>query len=464
MYQTLFHDLPFMKPFGAWKVENFYKNALYRHPKQGGLLQDMYSDVWMKFGYIPHGRMKLGEDPWEQEKDVFYLMEIDSYGRRFYHKGGVCAPPIDDKWILPIDSVEGRAYRPDWGPIPEKMQKGSAKQTDYFFGQGDTYRHDEAVGRSTHNGAEDRGKTGNKEKSLDDLWMEIEAQLLGEAEPEQRGLVLDQFDKSNPAHKIIVENLTETTHLQQVKHDGVRHTYQIVGSWTGFQPEEMQASSDSVHIFDITVGENGWEEFYLIQDGDVTRRITPASERSWKSTPCVGPFNSPGEKRWLLDVRDSGDTPLEDIGSPGDKYRVTFSWAAKGVKELEWTKQEGRVGSFPKGTYQISGSWTKDYVEMTSEGEGRWTAEVKMMSATASFHVVRNKDEKQRIYPDVLVDENGHAKGSGSAGDSVQFGAWPLGKTAPVWKLSCSLGDTVSITFYRNPSIPDEIEVDWTIL
>ena len=62
-------------------------------------------------------------------------------------------------------------------------------------------------------------------------------------------------------------HVQDTANKEMVQHDGARHTYQIVGSWTGFkETEEMQAASDSIFVYDIVVGENGWEEFSLLQD------------------------------------------------------------------------------------------------------------------------------------------------------------------------------------------------------
>jgi hypothetical protein len=432
MYQTLFNDIPWMKPFGAWKID-FYREAQYRHPEQCGKLMDLYCETWMKFGYYPHGRQIYGEDPWQLEKDVYYLMEIDSYGRRFYHRGGIAAEPMDAKHVLEVDGIEGRRVRADWGPLPPKPEKK----------------------------VEDR----KKEKTLNQLWEDIEAQMLADYEPPQKEMVQDAFDKSNPGHRIIVEAVKDVANLDMVKHDGARHTYQIVGTWAGLkEAEEMQAASDSTFVFDITVGENGWEEFFLLQDGDWERKICPASARSWKSMPCVGPYKLDDGKRWYLDTRDSADTPLEDMGSPGDKYRVTFSWSSKGVKELDWTKLEGRTGPYPKGKYFISGSWSSDYIEMKSQGAGSFSSEIKMIGDSVEFYLLRNSDEQQRIYPDVSLDTSGNAKSKGSSGDMVVgVASWDPDKAAPVWEIKGGIGDVVEIKFYRNPENPDEMELEWEV-
>jgi len=73
-------------------------------------------------------------------------------------------------------------------------------------------------------------------------------------------------------------------------------------------------------------------------------------------------------------------------------------------------------------------------------------------------------DEKQRIYPDVTLDNDKNAASKGASGDRVLgVEAWPEDKTAPVWEIRGSLGDKVVITFYRNPELPDEMEVEWSV-
>jgi len=428
MYQTMFNDLMWLQPLNQWYIE-FYREAHKIHPGLAGRLHDTYIMVWMKFGYIPHGRQEQGLDPWLYQKDAYYLMEIDAYGRRFYHRGGLAADPLDKKWDMKVDADEARKVRADWGPLPPKQQnKENIKDA----------------------------------KSLDDIWKDIEVQMLCEEEPPEKQVLQEAFDKSNQAHKIVCETVQDTANLEMVQHDGVRHTYQIVGTWSGLkEPEEMQAASDSIYIFDIVIGENGWEEFFLLQDGSFDRKVCPAIANSWKSMPCVGPYNMNAEKKWLLDARFGG--PLEDVGAPGDKYRVTFSWSKNSVKQLEWSKLDGQTGSFPKGKYQISGSWAPDYVDMMSDGEGNWSKEVVMTTKVIEFYLVRNSDEKQRIYPDVEQDSAKNATSKGASGDRVMgVEAWPEDKAAPVWEVTGSMGDKILITFYRNPDLPDEMEVEWT--
>lgn len=426
MYQTLFNDLMWMKPLHNWYMD-FYGPSIKMHPYHGGQIHDIYILVWSKFGYIPHGRQTGGIDPWKYEATAYYLMEIDAYGRRFYHRGGMAAEPMEKKWELAADVNEARRVRADFGPLPPRPE-------------------------------EDKKKA----KTLDEIWQDVEAEMLCDYEPPQKEVLQAGVDKANPGHMIVCQQIIETADLNMVKHDGGRHSYQIIGSWTGFQEaQEMHQASDTLYVFDFTVGENGFEEFFLIQDGSRERKICPAVINSWKSMPCVGPYNMAGEKHWLLDARFGA--PLEDVGSPGDKYRVTFNWSHHSAKQLDWSKLEGQTAPYPKGQYYISGSWTPDFVELEGDGEGKFSKEVTMTHKSMEFFIVRNRDEKQRIYPDVELDNSGGAKTKGFSGDRVLgVDAWPEDKIAPVWELRGAVGDKRLISFYRNPDLPDEMDVEWT--
>merc|ERR1719503_9419 len=77
----------------------------------------------MKFDYYPKGRRENGIDLTLYEKDVYYLMEIDKFGRRMYHRGGLMTGPLEEKYRLPADDAEERPMRDKYGPIPNKAIK-----------------------------------------------------------------------------------------------------------------------------------------------------------------------------------------------------------------------------------------------------------------------------------------------------------------------------------------------------
>merc|ERR1712232_633679 len=126
-------------------------------------------------------------------------MEIDAYGRRFYHRGGLTAEPMDKKWLMKVDVDEARRMREDFGPIPQRPPQTSKE----------------------------------KVKTLDDVWKEIEVEMLCDFEPPNREVVQEGMDKSNASHWIVCERIQDTANVEMVKFDGTRHTYQIVGSWNG---------------------------------------------------------------------------------------------------------------------------------------------------------------------------------------------------------------------------------------
>ncbi|CAE7373531.1 HMGS [Symbiodinium pilosum] len=50
-------------------------------------LHNIYIETWMRFDYNPQGRRNHKISVWKYEEDVYYLMQIDKFGRRFYHRG-----------------------------------------------------------------------------------------------------------------------------------------------------------------------------------------------------------------------------------------------------------------------------------------------------------------------------------------------------------------------------------------
>jgi len=118
MYQVRFDDIPWFQPLAQWKIE-FYRYAIYQLPSTQ--VHDAYTLTWMKFGYRPGGRAYFGIDLSLYEKDVYYLMEIDKYGRRYYHRVGVAAEPRDKKWELRADREEARPDRTHYGPLPQSL-------------------------------------------------------------------------------------------------------------------------------------------------------------------------------------------------------------------------------------------------------------------------------------------------------------------------------------------------------
>uniref|UniRef100_A0A7S2NRK3 Hydroxymethylglutaryl-coenzyme A synthase C-terminal domain-containing protein n=1 Tax=Zooxanthella nutricula TaxID=1333877 RepID=A0A7S2NRK3_9DINO len=319
MYQLRFDDLAWMEPLNAWKV-GFYRNAIHMPPWTQ--IHDVYIDTWMKFDYKPHGREAFSIDPFKYELDAYYLMEIDKWGRRFYHRGGAIAPDLDKQYRLRADQAEGRPKRNTWRYV--------------------------------------KNKPAPKEKVLEDEWKQAEYDMVYDpADYEEEQLVDERMAKTNPNHKIVTVEIASTRPaIDAVDHDAQPHTYQIVGSWSNYKEAEDMYEEDGLFQYTVTVGENGWEDFYLLQDNQEDKKIFPAAERSWKALPCVGPHRGGDKlKKWRIDARDVDGNIEEDIGRPGDQYLVVFQWKPGSLKNLEWDKLEGERGDFRRGAYHIAGSW-----------------------------------------------------------------------------------------------------------
>ena len=88
------------------------------------------------------------------------------------------------------------------------------------------------------------------------------------------------------------------------------------------QEMSMEGSgSSATYHFEVALGANSWEQFYIIQDHDQEKQIYPAYANSSKDQPCVGPHH--GSNRWLLDGRDQDGVPSDDIGEPGTRLDLS---------------------------------------------------------------------------------------------------------------------------------------------
>jgi len=221
----------------------------------------------------------------------------------------------------------------------------------------------------------------------------------------------------------------------------------------------MQQNSDGSWSFEFTLGDNRWEEFYLLQDHDPAKRIYPHQEKGAKDSVAVGPHDGGASHFWLLDCRDRVDVPEDQVGMAGDKYLVTFRW--KKLKELTWLKLEGETGEPEPSQYFIAGTWTDfELVEMMPDPrkrKGWYSTEVQMASLGLEFKLLRNEDDTQLIYPVPAK------RGDRTAGQTSAIGGPdPSGKTS--WKVDGVMGGIYKISFYRDPEDcePAAMRVEWT--
>lgn len=120
MYQLRFDELAWFDPLAIWKVKHFYRNAIKVNPAL--TMHNAYIETWMKFDYRPHGRQNFGFGYETYELDAYYLLEIDPWGRRFYHRGGMRTGPMNRKTqnatSLNYDKIENRHMREHFGSLP----------------------------------------------------------------------------------------------------------------------------------------------------------------------------------------------------------------------------------------------------------------------------------------------------------------------------------------------------------
>jgi len=428
MYQLRVDDIAYFDPLEVWFLKRFYRNSIKMYPGDAHPIHMVFVETWMKFEYKPFGRQTHGQDLNLLEDDVYYLGEIDKFGRRFYHRGGLKARPLDKKYELPADTAEGRPTRKHWGPLPEAKKAIE-----------DVSKSDEARRRQIEY----------------DMTFDHEAE---EGNFVEIGEFNDTYQKEQKV-RILKPLPDRKQHGTTIEPDGQSHSYQIVGTWSSRTPVDMEQTSDVSWYFDFTLGENRWEEFYLLQDGDPQRRIYPHEAKGSKESVAVGPHDAGPSNHWFIDCRDRVDVPEEQLGMPGDRYRITFRW--KKLKEVSWQKLEGEKGEVEPSRYSVAGSWTDFELQELRPETGRrrgWhSTEVQMTSLGLEFRIVRNEDFGQSIYPiPAKKEERSCGKNAAVCG--------PDALASTYWKVDGILGGIYKLKFYRDPEDCEStgMRVDWT--
>lgn len=424
MYQLRFDELAWFDPLAVWKVKQFYRNAIHVSPSL--TMHNIYIETWMKFDYRPHGRQTFGFGYDSYELDAYYLMEIDPWGRRFYHRGGMRSGPMNRKFqnatALNYDKVENRHMREHFGNLPPN---------------GEAWEKQIAV--------EDK-----KVHALEAKWKAIEEEMTFEP-------IEDKENKHEyRGQNIVVQEVGGPTDADD-EEEGEETTYQIAGSWSCMQePEEMTKTPHGSFTFEVVLGANCWEQFYLVRNNNISKKIYPAVSRSYKDMPCVGPHKGTDRPRcWLISGRPSFSLPGEDEGQPGSRYCVTFTPGK--VKRLTWDKMEGEVANFQDtASYYITASsscWEPLEMQSDPSRQGVYTAEVQKTGSPLLFQILRNKDSMQRIYPDTDAQKNGNLFSTVAPVDELGVGR--------NWEVEGDVGDVFKIMLERNPSDLRDICVSW---
>jgi len=428
MYQMRIDDVPFYDPIEIWKIQ-FYRNAIKMSPEASMPLHSIYIETWMKFDYKPTGRRNAKISLWKYEEDAYYLMEIDKFGRRFYHRGGLSTGPLDPSLSLPVDKAEERPPRESYGPVLQRPEE----------------------------------KPRAIKSSKEEQFKAIEyAMAFGDGEDARYEELAEVTDRYNPNQKVTIRRPIDRE--VTVEPDGESHSYQIVGTWSGRTPEEMTANpAGTGWTFEVTLGENRWESFYIIQDEDAERRIYPNVAKANKEAVPVGPLSTGPKNEWLLDCRARVNVPEDQVGMPGDKYLITFRWEK--LKEIAWEKLADEKGEVTPGKYYLAGSfYGEEFVEMAPDSsgirrrrQGWYSAEVQLPSEPLEFKVVRNKDLAQSIYPQAPPLSTGVAITQHSSICGPDDGESGL------WKIEDLRGSVYKISFYRDPKDcePSSMRMDW---
>jgi len=250
--------------------------------------------------------------------------------------------------------------------------------------------------------------------------------------------------------------------------------YQILGTWNGWEPENMESEGGGIFSATVIIGENKWERFQILLDGDTRRVLYPgygSMDGASKGAPVAGPDDVFHGDSWTIDTRPligsegaivaADSTPLDrqDMGKPGDRFKVKLAvkgkWRMVGWENLDVDKPEGSgpASIVPFGTYQISGSWNHgELQDMAADPAvpGMFTTEVKLLSKGVSlFQIIRNHDFDQAIYP----EEPGADSTSVVLGPDMQMGT--------SWALEGRQGDIFQVNYQRES---ESQKVTWSFL
>lgn len=257
-----------------------------------------------------------------------------------------------------------------------------------------------------------------------------------------------------------------------------RRGYSIIGTWNRWEPEGMKAESGGAFSFTMALGENRWERFQILLDGDRRRVLYPSYDRvteATKGAPVAGPEEVFQSDSWSIDARpylrlneeqnalvpaDGGTTlDCQDSGRPGDRFKITLlvkgKWRMVDWENLDKDKVGEPASPVPTGSYQVSGSWSHGALEeMTPDPAvpGLFSAEVLLLTTGAStFQIIRNRDWGQAIYPEDPI------------GSSASAVLGPEEQIGHAWLIEGRKGDVYQVSFQRTGEDGREMKmVTWT--
>eukprot|EP00747_Dinoflagellata_sp_TGD_P187099 gnl/TRDRNA2_/TRDRNA2_44582_c0_seq1.p1 gnl/TRDRNA2_/TRDRNA2_44582_c0~~gnl/TRDRNA2_/TRDRNA2_44582_c0_seq1.p1 ORF type:complete len:1085 (+),score=165.27 gnl/TRDRNA2_/TRDRNA2_44582_c0_seq1:102-3356(+) len=213
----------------------------------------------------------------------------------------------------------------------------------------------------------------------------------------------------------------------------IQDSYMIVGSWSAWKVTHyMYEEGNGVYGFTMTLGENGFEEFQIQLDGDEDSVLHPGRPCASKRTAAYGPeadVDKHWANTWLIDARprfyhsaerdEQGEltvveAPHEDVGEPGDCYRIRLRISGKWTS-VDWEKlprsPDLQAPTFTYGKYFIACGWemwTLREMHMDPSRPGYFSIELTLDEVEdfdrpiflPEFQIVRNKDWTQVFHPD----------------------------------------------------------------
>lgn len=244
--------------------------------------------------------------------------------------------------------------------------------------------------------------------------------------------------------------------------------YYIAGTFSKWKAEPMQQCAGGCFSATVTIGENEWEDFQILLDGDVRRRLHPWREMATKDSVVGGPSAEVGSMKWRIDARR-----FEEIANPvdshalassanerrgiGEVYKVILHIAGK-YRRVTWSKLPlpADPDQVPRGTFFVTSTWNGWTLDsMTPDADGGCTLDACLVSGSGDFRIVRNEDWEQQLCPSF------QGAGSGSAGVGPDTAR--AEKAGLFWRVSGSAADIVRLHVRRGQHGSDW-SVTWTML
>jgi len=195
-----------------------------------------------------------------------------------------------------------------------------------------------------------------------------------------------------------------------------KHTYSVVGSWTGWKPLELRSSTDGVWEGTFRIGYEGHEEFKFVRDGDMSQAIYPSRSTGKMGALVRGPDSLAGDRHWILKGgrNDAFSLRLQVVDA---KVSVTLKSATTGDEKV-WASAEG----WARHEYCVAGTfnlWKPEPMTMDESTPGVFRLRASISRAgkiplgvgvlfrEESFRVLVDGCEHAAMYPEATEYRSG---------------------------------------------------------